>query len=890
MSPEAPHLARVLLRALLPRSIRDDAWADLTELHAARVERLGHRAADRRFWRELPGIVVRLRFAAMLGRLREEGPRVPAQRARTTRREPMRTLWADARHGARSLWRSPRFAAIGILTLALGIGANSAIFSVIRTVLLRPLPFPEADRVVALWESRLERGWEQMSFSHANFWDVHDQNSSFEAIGALRNTTFTLTGFEYPEQVSGARVSAGFFRALGVTAVAGRTFVAGEDSPSADSHIAVLSHDLWMRRFGGDDSTVGKTVALDGVSHTVIGVLPPGRPWLDEADVFVPLQRQAEEDRGSFELAVVGRLKPGVTFERAGADLDGLASRLAELHPDPDQGMGIAVEPSSSWIADDTLRRALWTLMGGVGLLLLIACVNLANLLLARATARSRERALRTALGASRGRVVAAMLAETAWLGLAGAVLGVALAFGLTRLLRSFDPGDIPRLQDVAIDGWVLAFTTAVALLTSVVTGLTAALHTPFRDVSGALREGDRSLLGDRHQGRLRATLVGAEVAMSLVLLVGAGLLVRSFGQVLRADRGFETHNRIFFEVALPDSYEDGATHTAFRAELLERLAAIEPVRSAAAISVRPLRGVNTGMGFAAAGSPTGGDEVPWASWRLVTSDYFRTLGVPLVAGRDFTDQDMFGEPWRVVVSRRVAEELWPGKSAVGRTIRLWAGQDGPEAEVIGVVADMLDWGLEQGTSFAVYMPYYGAGFSPVQFVLHTEAAPTKLVPTVRALLREIDPNLPLSRVETFDAMVGEDVASRRFLMLLLLGFSAVAMLLALAGVYGVLSYSVARRKSEIGMRIALGASRSSVRRLILVEGMRPVVVGLVFGVAGALALSRLMTSLLFGVTPDDAATYVAVAAVLAVAAALSSLLPAHSAVRLDVLSALREE
>jgi putative ABC transport system permease protein len=444
----------------------------------------------------------------------------------------------------------------------------------------------------------------------------------------------------------------------------------------------------------------------------------------------------------------------------------------------------------------------------------------------------------------------------------------------------------------VAIDGWVLAFTTAVALLTSIVTGLTAALHTPFRDISSALREGDRSLMGSRSQGRLRSTLVGAEVAMSLVLLVGAGLLVRSFAQVLGADRGFETENRIFFEVALPDSYEDeeGVKATAFRSELLGRLAAIDQVRSVAAINVRPLGGVSVGMGFAAAESPTGGDAVPWAGWRLVSRDYFRTLGVPLVAGRDFTEQDGLGKPWRVIVSHRVAQELWPGKSAVGRTMRLWEGQNGPEAEVIGVVADMLDWGLERGASFAVYMPYYGASGSPVQFVMHTEAAPTALLPTLRGLLREIDPNLPLSRVETFDSMVGADLASRRFLMLLLLGFSAVAMLLALAGVYGVLSYSVARRKSEIGMRIALGASRSSVRRLILVEGMRPVVVGLLLGVAGALALSRLMASLLFGVTPDDAATYVAVAAVLAVAAALSSLLPAHSAVRLDVLSALREE
>jgi predicted permease len=371
-------------------------------------------------------------------------------------------------------------------------------------------------------------------------------------------------------------------------------------------------------------------------------------------------------------------------------------------------------------------------------------------------------------------------------------------------------------------------------------------------------------------------------------------LLLRSFAQVLGANRGFQTENRMFFEVAMPrsDADDEGTRATQFRADLLSRITSMNQVVAAAAISLRPLQGQRMGMGFSAADRPRpSGDAVPWASWRYVTRDYFRVMDVPFVAGRDFTDHDLIANPWRVIVSRRVAEELWPGENAVGRTINLWEGQNGPPAEVIGVVQDMLDWGLEEGATFAVYMPYYGARFSPVQFVVHTTASPLSLVPRLRAMLAEIDPNLPLSRAETLEDMVGANVASRRFMMMLLGGFAGVALLLALAGVYGVLSYTVAQRRSEMGMRIALGGSPASILRLIVGQGMRPVAIGLMLGLAGALALSRLMTSLLFGVTPADVPTYAGVAALLAVAALGSAVVPAHGALRrLDVLATLREE
>jgi predicted permease len=886
VTPGPSRIAQALLRFLLPRSLRREALDELSDLHALRVMRDGREAADRWYRAQLIGFALRLRLAVMSGALTDGA----MSNDRSRRRRRMATVLGDVRYAARTLVRNPAFTAVAVLTLALGIGANTAIFSVIRTVLLRPLPFPESERIVELWETRLDRGWDQASFTHANFWDVRDMNRTFESVAAYAGATLNLTGFEYPERLRGARVTADFFRVLGVTPAAGRTFVEGEDGAGADTRIAILSHAFWLERFGGDPSVVGRTVTLDGESHVVIGVLPRGSPWLDAAQVFLPLIRQTDANRGSFELAVIGRLAPGSTLEAARADLERIALRLAELYPEPDRGMGIGLAPSSTWIASDTLRRALWILMGGVGLLLLIACVNLANLLLARSTGRTRERAVRAALGASRGRIAGLVLTESLVVGLVGAVLGLGLALVLVRLLRGFQPGDIPRLGEVAVDGWVLAFTVGVALVTGVLTGLVPAVRSPYRDLAAALREAENRVMGSRRQGRLRGVLVGTEVALSLVLLVGAGLLLRSFGQLLNVDRGFHTEDRLFFDVGLPSTY-DGARATVFFTQFMERVEVIPDVASVAAVNVRPLRGTAVGMGFAAPDRPAPSDAaVPWASWRLITRDYFRTMGLSLVAGRDFTDGDIIEDPWRVIISQSIAELLWPGENVIGRTMTLWQGQGEVPAEVIGVVQDMRDWGLEQGPTLAVYIPYYGATFSPAHFVLHTTGSRAVLVPRLRALLSEIDPNLPLANVQSLDEMVGESVASRRFTMLLLAVFAAVAVLLALAGVYGVLSYSIARRRAEIGMRIALGASRASVLRLVMGQGMRPVLFGLVLGLAGALALSRVMTGLLFEVTPADPATYIGVAVLLALAAGVSCYLPARSATRLDVVAALREE
>jgi putative ABC transport system permease protein len=802
----------------------------------------------------------------------------------------MATLLQDARYGVRTLAHRPMFALVAVITLALGIGANTAIFSVIRAVLLDPLPFREPSRLVRIWETRLDRGWTRASFTRANFWDLKARNRTFEGIGAFRGASMTLGGFEYPEQVDAGFVSAGFFRILGVTPVAGRTFVDEESAPGGDSRVVLLGHRIWRARFGADPAIVGRAVTLDGERYAVVGVLPPGTPWLDAADLFVPMVYRADLDRGSFELAVMGRLRSGVTMEAAQADLEAVCRQLAGEYPDTDRGMGVSLLSFGEWVTDDGLRRALWLLTVAVGVMLVIACVNLTNLFLARATGRSREQALRAALGASRGRLVRQVLTESTIVGLAGAAAGVGLALLLIRVLRWLDPGDIPRLAGVGVDAGVLGFTLAIACATGLVIGIAPALQTPRGDIVSSLREGERGVAGRHGAARLRSLLVGAEVALSLALLVGAGLLVRSFGAMLGVDRGFQTAHRLVAAISVPASY--GRPRIAQLIEhLLARIEDGPGVLSVAAVSSRPLTGGNTGMGIAAAGAPdVAGDAVPWATWRMIAGDYFETMGVPILRGRTFTSEDEIGNPWRVVISRRVADLLWPGEDPIGRTIILWKGQDNDRAEVIGVVGDMRERGLAADPTLATYLPYRGGGWTPVQIVVHTAGEPASVVPLLRSALAAIDPNLPLADVQTLDEIVSESVASVRFVTMLLAAFAGVAMLLALAGVYGVLAYSVSRRTTEIGVRLALGASRGSVLRLVLAQGMRPVFVGVGIGLAGAFALSRLLASLLFGVTPGDPVTYAASAVALTLAGVLSCYLPARQTLAVDPVAALRED
>jgi putative ABC transport system permease protein len=826
-------------------------------------------------------------------RIRRKAVRAESSRVRQEERALyMDNLRQDLRFALRQLWRRPVFSIIALSMLALGIGANTAIFSVVYTVLLKPLPFPEPERLVRIWESRIEQGWDRASVAPGNFWDLREMNRTFEDLGAYRSSSANLTGMEIPERLSVGRVSAGFFgRVLAVRPVLGRTFLPGEDQPSGESRVALLSHQFWQSRFGGDLSALDARLTLDGESYAVVGVLPAGRPWLDYADVYVPMVRSPEDIRSSFELAVIGRLRPGITQEGGRRDLEAVARRLEEAFPDALAGIGITVGSSREWAANAETRRALWLLLGAVGFLLMIACVNLGNLFLARATGRVRETAIRAATGASRGRLIRQGLTESLFVSLVGAGLGLGLGVWGVAAITALAPGQIPGLNEVAINGWVLAFTLAAGVLTGVVTGLVPALQASGEDAASTLRTGGRSVAGSRGQRRLRGGLVSAEVALSLVLLVGAGLLIRSFGELMGAERGFETDHRLIVSVNVPDTYGP-AEATEFNLQLVERISALPPVVSTAAVHIRPLAGGSTGLGFVRPDDPEPEGGIPWASWRLITPGYFETLGVPVLRGRDFTRDD-FGFTGDghlpVLISQRIAELLWPGEDPLGRTITLWAGQTGRPGEVLGVVGDMRERGIDQGPTLAVYLPYVASGWPP-DVVIHTAGEPTAVVPALRQILAEMDPNIPLSDITTLEEMVGQSVGGQRFLVVLVSLFASLALLLALAGVYGVQSYSVAQQTQEIGVRVAMGASRGQILRKVILQAMRPAFLGLAVGIGGAFALSRFMAGLLFQVEPSDPTTYVGVAGVLCVAALLSAWLPARRAAGVDPVIAFRTE
>lgn len=804
----------------------------------------------------------------------------------------MDNLSQDLKFAFRQLWKRPVFSGIALAMLALGIGANTAIFSVVHTVLLRPLPFSDPDQIVRIWESRLEQGWERSSVAPGNFWDFREMNRTFEDLGAYRWASTNLTGMEHPQVLSMGMVTSGFFgEVLGIRPVLGRTFLPGEDQGGEETRLVLLGNQFWHTQFGGDTSVLDRRLTLDGESYTVVGVLPPGRPWLDYADVYVPMVREAETVRVSFELAVIGRLLPGMTMEGGHDDLNGVARRLEEVYPADLAGIGVTVGPSSEWVADPETRRALWVLLGAVGFLLMIACVNLANLFLARATGRVRETAIRAATGASKGRLIRQGLTESLVISLLGAALGLALAsWGVSGLI-AMAPGQIAGLTDVTINGWVLAFTLGAGVLTGVITGLVPALQASGSDAASTLRAGGQSIAGNRAQHRLRGVLVAAEVALSLVLLVGSGLLIKSFGELMGAEKGFETENRLVVSVNVPDSYGPEAA-VDFNNTLVERVSALQPVVSAAAVHIRPLAGGSTGLGFARPDQPEPEGGTPWASWRLVTPGYFETLGVPVLRGRDFNEEDLgfFGDgPLQIIISERIAELLWPGEDPLGRAITLWAGQSDRPGEVLGVVGDMLERGIDAGPTLAVYIPYLAPGWPP-DLVVHTAGSPMAVVPGIRSILEEMDPNIPLTDINTMEEMVGQSVGSARFMTVLVSLFAALALLLALAGVYGVQSYAVAQQTSEIGVRVAIGASKSQILKKVVLQAMRPAVLGVMVGLVGAFGLSRYMASLLFQVEATDPRTYAGVAGILLLAALLSAFLPALKATRVDPVIAFRAE
>ncbi len=804
----------------------------------------------------------------------------------------MDTLRQDLAYAFRRLRQAPGFTAVAVATLALGIGANGAIFSVVNAVLLRPLPFEEADRLV-----RLAQTWKggPSVYSPQNFLDVQAQAKSFESLAVFDPGGVTLTGRGQPASLQGTEVSTSFFDLLRVRPAYGRTFADGENEPG-HTKVAVLGHGLWRERFAGDPGMVGQIVQLNREPFTIVGIAPAGFSFPQESEIWTPLEYDARfrsSSRGAWYLGAIGRLAPGVSIVHAADEVATIHARLAKQYPEADEGVGGTVLSLQEAMVKQS-RRALLVLLGAVGLVLLIACVNVANLLLARVAAREGELALRTALGAGRARLMRQLLTESVTLSLLGGAAGILLAtFSLDALL-ALQPHGVPRLAEVHVDRAVVAFSAALSILTGLLFGVFPAVHMTRRPAAESLREGSRGVLSGRGH-RLRSALVVGQVALAMMLLAGAGLLLRSFSQLRRVDPGFRSDGVLTFRIALPDSaYKDDAPRVAFYDRLLERLSALPGVRSAGAVMRAPLSGARFNLSFGVKGRPPlPPAQQPSMEIRAATPEYFRTMGIPVRRGRALGRGDVAGAPQVVVISEAAVRRHFPGEDPLGKFITLgWGRGEGPKVggEVVGVVGDVKDLGLAEENPPELYVPYAQVPIQTMDVVVRTQVVPRSLVPSVERTVRELDPELPLAQVATLDEIVAHSISEPRFYMVLLGAFASMAVFLAALGIFGVLSYAVVQRAREIGIRVALGAHPRDVVRMVLTQAAGLAALGVLAGMAGALALSRVMASLLFELSPTDPSTLAATATLLAAVALLASYLPARRATRVDPLIALRSE
>ena len=801
----------------------------------------------------------------------------------------MKSLLQDLRYATRRLLKSPGFAAVAVGALALGIGANTAIFSVVNSVLLRPLPYAEPEQLVQLWEARPRQNMPSVEIAPHEFLAWAEQAQSFQRLAAADVAEYNLTGHFEPERVTGSLVTAGYFPLHGVAPLHGRAFLEEEDRPGANN-VVVLGHDLWQRRFGSDPSLVGQTVSLDGVACTVVGVMPRGFPLPYGAALARPIAFSGEDRTrpGSHFLNVYGRLKDGVTQAQAEAEMAAVAARVEQSLAGTNVGHQVAVVSLHEQVVGGA-RTALLILLGAVALVLLIACANVANLLLARAAARRREVAVRAALGASRWRIVRQLLAESLLLSGLSGVLGLLLAVWGVELLIRLDPAGVQRAGEVTLDWRVLFFTLGLSLLTGLLFGLAPALQASKADFVESLKEGGRSGHG-LARSRLRGALVVAEVALTLVLLVGAGLLLKSFGQLLAVDPGLDPRGVMTLDLTLPRAkYEEPQRVAAFYERLLQEASAVPGVESAGAVSILPLAGNDSSNFVQIEGrEPLPPGQALRAGRRNVSLDYFRALSIPVKRGRAFTQADAEGAPPVLVINEALARAFFPGEDPVGKRVR--TGDRSPWVEVVGVVGDVRHRGLDVDTRPEMFFPHLQTPSRQMTLVVRTSGDPEALAGPLRERVRAIDRDQPVGNVRTMEGWLSESVASRRFSATVLGIFAAVAAGLAALGLYGVVSYSVAQRTHEIGLRVALGARPRDVLRLVIGQGMLLTLIGTAVGVAAALALTRLMSSLLFGVAATDATVFVTVPLLLAGVALLACYFPARRATKVDPMVALRYE
>ena len=811
----------------------------------------------------------------------------------------MNTLLADLRYGFRTLLKSPGFTAVAVIALALGIGANTAIFSVVNALLLKPLPYKDAERLVLIWHTYPQLKLDQASVSAPSYVEYRDMTSSFEQVATATTWSVNLTGIGEPERLQGARVSYNLFTTVGVQPIAGRGFLAEEDQ-AGKNRVVVLSYGLWQRRFGGDPRLVGQTITLDGNTYDVVGIMPKGFVFMIDVDLFTPIAFTSEQlaatNHGNEYLVCVARLNPSVAFGQAAAEMNTLADQLRPQFYGPN--WGITVVPLREQLVG-SFRTALFILLAAVGCVLLIACANVANLLLARASARHKEIAVRTALGASRSRIVRQLLTESVLLAALGGAFGLVLAFGGIRLLILGVPEDITGFlvgwKEIGINAPVLGFTLGVSMLTGVIFGLVPALQGSKPDLNESLKEGGRGGTEGRHRNFVRSSLVVAEVAIAMVLLVSAGLLIRSFLKLQQVSPGFNPANVLTMQLSLPRSkYAEKPQIASFFEQLVQRVGALPGVQSAAVGNNLPMSNDGWNASFAVENLQVGPDEPsPHGDPHMITPDYFAAMGIPLLRGRYFTDADSKDSLAVAIIDQTLAEQYWPDQDPIGK--RIAAFFDGPRGQlhwrqVVGVVGHVKQYGLDGKTKVQYYFPQSQRPERDTYLIVRTTSEPKGMTAAVRGAIDSIDKDQPIYRVMTLEQIVSNSVVQKRFSMFLLGIFAAVALLLAAVGIYGVMSYAVTQRTHEVGIRMALGAQQKDVLAMVVRQGMVMTLIGVGIGLAGAFAATRVMASLLFGIGAHDPLTFAAISLLLGGVSLIASFIPALRATKVDPMVALRYE
>ena len=814
----------------------------------------------------------------------------------------MHAFLQDLKFGARMLVKNPGFTLVAVLTLALGIGANTAMFSVVNAVLLRPLPFPEPTRLATIWGTHSRLNETQRALSYPDVRDLQHMNQAFENVAAYDQTSVTLTGVGEPVHVAAARVSANIFTLLRVAPVLGRNFAPGEDQPG--NYVAILSYPFWQSEFHGDAGVIGRSVNIEGRGYTIVGVMPrefvfpldndPPQLWRTYSALATPLNNQpaSTEERGAHYLSAIARLKPGVTMEQANDDTQRVGHELAKQYADTNKYLGLRAEPALDALVGD-VKPQLRVLLGAVGLVLLIGCANVANLLLARAAGRRKEIAIRASMGASRGRIVRQLLIESGLLAIAGGVLGLAIAQWGTAMVGQFASEEIPRLGGAELNPEVLLFTLAASLLTGIIFGLAPALQLSGIELTETLKETGRGAGQSGRQKRLRSILVAAELTLAVILLSGAGLLLKSLAKLENVNPGFNPRGVITYAVDLPNPrYPNAEQSEALFRKLYEGVRQIPGVESASGTVPLPLSNDTIRTSYEIEGSPTAEVDSPHVHFRAVGLDYFRTMQIPFLEGRDFTENDVDGKPDVVIVNQALVDASFHGENPIGKRIKPGISSEtaAPWREIIGVVADVKHQALNAKDTPECYVPESQIGFSSMDGVVRTSLPASALIPAIREKVAALDPDVPVYAVKLMDDYVAESVALPRLDSTLLGIFAAVALALAIVGIYGVISYGVAQRTSEFGIRMTLGAQRRDVLRLVLGQGLWISLVGVAAGILGGLATAQLLSKLLFGVSPADPLTFMAVAALLLISAAVACFVPAWRATKVDPLVALRYE